>query len=105
MIKIDSNLSEQFYEESWTSTIEEVKIPEDNEIIKIKTVASTNIGNYVVKTLCKADDWYETFIISNSHLDDLHIGYYLKKSTTRKSALDSHIEAIWHIHHSCREGI
>jgi len=105
LISENSNSIKHSYKSDCETTIEEVLIPIDRKIYKIKTFASTHIGNYEVKTIRKADDWYETMIISNSAFDDLGIGYYFKKSVTTKLALDCHIESIWHVHHSCREGV
>ena len=94
------------YDIDYSYTIDKVVIPKEKLINnKIKNFALTKVGKYSVSTIRKSDNWYETQIWCNSHEDSEKIGYYVKKSNNSKLALNQHIEAIWHIHHSCREGL
>ncbi len=105
LINGNSSSDTYSYADEYCSTIEEVILPKEKKTHKIKTFALTHVGNYVVSTIQKYDDWYETQIILNSVFEENKIGYYVKKSNNSKTALNQHIEAIWHVNHSCREGL
>lgn len=70
------------------------------------TFAHTHIGDYNIATIRLDYDTFETSIwCPNIKLQDyLKIGHYVKVTNDKRTALQQHIQAIWHVQNSNREG-
>lgn len=67
--------------------------------------ALTICGDYTVSTIQKKSNRFETIILSSKIEDEFALDHYIKYSSSEKSALDEHTEAVFHIKILTREGL